>query len=74
MPITTPEINKVARSRARMRAAGLRPVQFWVHDTRRGEFALEVRAQCQALKGDAQEAQALRFGEDAAERIEGWAP
>ncbi len=70
---TTHEQNlKVARSRERMRAAGLRPVQFWVPDTRAVGFAAEVSRQCQALKGDRQEAEVLRFSEQAAGHIEGW--
>lgn len=64
---------KVARSRERMRAAGLRPVQFWVPDTRLASFASDVRMQCLALKGDAHEAQAQRFAQEAASHIEGWA-
>lgn len=64
--------SKVARHRERMRAAGLRPVQFWVPDTRTPEFAAEVRSQCQSLKGDPTEADMLRFTEEAASHVEGW--
>ncbi len=64
--------SKVARHRERMRAAGLRPVQFWVPDTRSPEFAAQVRQQCQKLKGDLAEAEVLRFTEEAATHIEGW--
>jgi Protein of unknown function (DUF3018) len=53
---------KVARSRERMRAAGLRPVQFWVPDTRQPGFAAEVQRQCLALRGDAAQADAPRDG------------
>lgn len=72
---TMPSIreSKVARHRERMRAAGLRPVQFWVPDTRSPEFAAQVRQQCQSLKGDPQEADVLRFTEAAATHVEGWA-
>ena len=63
---------KVARHRERMRAAGLRPVQFWVPDTRAPEFAAEMRKQCQSLKGDPAEVDALRFAEEAATHVEGW--
>jgi hypothetical protein len=55
-----------------MREAGLRPVQFWVPDTRRPEFAAEIRQQCLALKNDALEAEMLEFGEEAAKKIPGW--
>jgi hypothetical protein len=72
MTSTTKE-SKVARYRAQMRAAGLRPVQFWVPDTRSPEFRAQLRTQCQSLKGDAAEAEVLRFTEEAALNIEGWA-
>lgn len=64
--------SKVTRHRERMRAAGMRPVQFWVPDTRSPEFAEQVRQQCQRLKGDPIEADTLRFTEEAAAHIEGW--
>ena len=64
---------KVTRHRERMRAAGLRPVQFWVPDTRSPEFAAQVRQQCQSLKGDPAEADAVRFTEGAASHVEDWA-
>jgi hypothetical protein len=65
--------SKVARSRERMRAAGLRPVQFWVPDTRAPQFALELQRQCRELRGSATEAEVLRFTEEAASQISGWA-
>jgi len=55
-----------------MRAAGLRPVQFWVPDTRLADFALELRKQCVALRDDGGEVAALHFAEEAAGYIEGW--
>ncbi|WP_058569884.1 antitoxin MazE family protein [Xylella fastidiosa] len=64
--------SKVVRHREQMRSAGLRPVQFWVPDTRTPEFAAEIRSQCRALKGDQAEADALRFTEKAITHIEGW--
>jgi hypothetical protein len=72
--MTTPQklLQNVARSRARMREAGLRPVQFWVHDTRRPSFADELRGQCLALKNDAHEAETLRITEQFAGDISGW--
>jgi len=51
---------------------GLRPVQFWVPDTRSPEFVAQVRQQCQNLKGDPAEADVVRFTEEAATHIEGW--
>ncbi len=65
--------DKVARHRERMRTAGLRPVQFWVPDTRSPEFVAQVRRQCQNLRSDPAEADVLRFTEEAATHVEGWA-
>src|SRR3546814_3244041 len=62
--------DKVDRHRQRMRAAGFRPVQFWVHDTRGADFAERVRQQCLKLKGDPAELDALRFVEEAAAQVE----
>lgn len=73
MPAARPSAQKVTRSRERMRAAGLRPVQFWVLDTRQQAFALELQRQCQALRGDSAEANVLHFTEAAAGLVEGWA-
>lgn len=72
MPTSQRVLNNVSRSRARMREAGLRPIQFWVPDTRRPEFAAEIRQQCLALKQDALEAEMLEFTEQAASEILDW--
>jgi len=64
--------DKVDRHRQRMRAAGFRPVQFWVPDTRAADFAERVRQQCLKLKGDPAELDVLRFTEEAAVQIEEW--
>ncbi len=72
MPSNHESSGKVARHRERMRAAGLRPVQFWVPDTRSPEFVAQVRQQCQNLNGDPAETDVLRFTEAAAAHVEGW--
>src|SRR3546814_16410965 len=59
--------DKVDRHRQRMRAAGFRPVQFWVPDTRGADFAERVRQQCLKLKGAPAELDALRFVEERSE-------
>ncbi|MET0361627.1 MAG: antitoxin MazE family protein [Sphingobium sp.] len=64
--------DKVSRHRQRMRAAGFRPVQFWVPDTRAPDFAEHVRQQCLKLKGDPAELDVLQFTEEAAGQVEGW--
>jgi len=72
MPTLSSAKAKMARSRERMRAAGLRPVQFWVLDTRLESFVEDLRLQCLALKQDPAEAVALQFTEAAAAQLEGW--
>ncbi len=64
--------SKVARYRARLRAAGLRPVQYWVPDTRSPGFAELLREQCRRLREGSAEADILSFTEDAAAHTEGW--
>ncbi|WP_121242250.1 antitoxin MazE family protein [Sulfurisoma sediminicola] len=47
--------------RDRLRAAGLRPIQLWVPDTRAPGFADECRRQSAALAHDAAEAATAAF-------------
>jgi hypothetical protein len=72
MTATNTANNKLVRHRERMRAAGLRPVQFWVPDTRAPEFVALVRAQCISLAEDPAEAEALAFSEWAASQVDSW--
>ena len=65
-------VDKMTRHRQRLRAAGLRPVQFWVADTRQPAFTARLREQCLQLQGDAAEANAALFAEAAVELVEGW--
>lgn len=44
-----PPRKRAPSHRARLRAAGLRPVQIWVPDTTDPDFAEKVRAQARAL-------------------------
>lgn len=64
-------IERVRAHRNALRAAGLRPLQIWVPDTRRAGFADECRRQSQQLREDPHEAATLHFWEAAADR-EGW--
>jgi len=41
--------DRVRRRRDKMRAAGLRPIQIWVPDTRAPHFAAECRRQSELL-------------------------
>jgi len=70
--MSTRRESNVRHLRERMRAAGLRPVQFWVPDTRTPEIIAQVCEQCLSLKGDKTEADALRFTEEAASQVDGW--
>jgi hypothetical protein len=62
----TPVNERVKKRREAMRAAGLRPVQIWVPDSRRAGFAEECRRQSRLVaKADARDA-ALAQDTDAA--------
>ena len=54
---------RVKRRRDKMRAAGLRPVQIWVPDTRAAGFAAECRRQCELI-ADAETTDARRAETD----------
>ena len=51
--MSTPIAERVQKHRQALRAAGLRPVQIWVPDTRRAGFAAECRRQSLSLAADA---------------------
>ncbi len=56
----TNQVNeKVARYRTRMKAAGMRPIQIWVPDTRQPDFTKELARQINVLKGQPEEQAAL---------------
>jgi hypothetical protein len=63
--------DRVRRHRVGLRAAGFRPVQIWVPDTRREGFAEECQRQSLLLRNDSQEPEVLDWLEPAADR-EGW--
>ena len=50
---------RVQKHRQALRAAGLRPIQIWVPDTRRRGFAAECRRQSLLLRDDLHERDAL---------------
>jgi hypothetical protein len=49
-----PGTERVKRRRDKMRAAGLRPIQIWVHDTSAPGFAAECRRQCEIINASEQ--------------------
>ncbi len=64
---------RVREHRQRLRMAGLRPVQIWVPDTRRPDFAEECRRQGQIVAmGDKADTQLQTLMDEALSSIEGW--
>jgi hypothetical protein len=59
---------RVQKHRNALRAAGLRPIQIWVPDTRRAGFAEECRRQSLLLIDDQHEVDALRWLDRVADR------
>lgn len=64
---------RVRKYRDALRMAGLRPVQIWVPDTRRPDFAEECRRQCLlAAEVDNADAAMKSFMDAALDDLEGW--
>jgi hypothetical protein len=75
--MTTTHVNaRVQKHRNAMRMAGLRPVQIWVPDTRRPDFAEECRRQCrlaaQADMADMADADMQQLMDEALADVDGW--
>ncbi len=69
----TPVSQRVQKRRDALRAAGLRPVQIWVPDTRRPGFAAECRRQSTLVAAsDLRDPDLDGFLEEAAASTEGW--
>jgi len=69
----TPTKVRVQKHRDAMRDAGLRPVQLWVPDTRRPDFAQQCRRQSQlASQSDAHDVTLNEFMDEALTDIGGW--
>lgn len=70
---TTPVNLRVQKYRDSLRSAGLRPVQIWVPDTRRPDFAEECRRQSLLVaRADLNDAAARQLMDAALEDVEGW--
>ncbi len=67
----TPITQRVQKHRDGLRAAGLRPVQIWVPDTRREGFALECKRQSLLLRNDPHEVDVQNWVQAAADTA-GW--
>lgn len=65
--------DRVNKHRAALRMAGLRPVQIWVPDTRRPNFAEECRRQSSLVtQADANDEDTQRLMDQAASDLDGW--
>ncbi len=71
LPMKTPTTQRVQKHRDGLRAAGLRPVQIWVPDTRREGFALECKRQSLLLRGDPLEVDSQNWVQAIADTM-GW--
>ena len=72
--MATPVAVRVQKRRSALRMAGLRPVQIWVPDTRRPDFAAECRRQSLlASQADAADVDMLNFMDAALSDMDGWA-
>lgn len=63
LAMSNPAHKKVANYRARLRAAGLRPIQIWVPDTRSPDLADEARRQSKRVARRKSERDVLDFME-----------
>ena len=72
--MTSTHVNaRVQKHRDALRTAGLRPVQIWVPDTRRPDFAKECRRQSRlAAKADRADADMRHFMDEALADVDGW--
>lgn len=72
--MATANVNaRVQKHRDALRMAGLRPVQIWVPDTRRPDFAEECRRQSLlAAQADRVDTDLQRFMDEALADVDGW--
>ncbi|WP_123102014.1 antitoxin MazE family protein [Acidithiobacillus sulfuriphilus] len=71
--MTTPVATRVQKRRNALRAAGLRPVQLWVPDTRQPGFAAECWRQSElASQTDRADAALLEFLDETLLDVDGW--
>jgi len=69
----TPVNARVQKRREALRRAGLRPVQIWVPDTRRGDFAEQCRRQARRVaQADRADPVLLEFLDEALADVDGW--
>lgn len=72
--MATSTIERVQKRRSALRMAGLRPVQIWVPDTRRPDFAAECKRQSLLVsQADSADADMLEFMDAALSDMDGLA-
>ena len=70
---TTHVNERVQKHRDALRMAGLRPVQIWVPDTRRHDFAEECLRQCRLVaQADMADTSMQQLMDEALADVEGW--
>lgn len=70
-----PSTHRVKRHREGLRAAGMRPVQIWVPDTRSADFRRECERQAaRVAQADAADRELQPLLDAALEDIDGWQP
>lgn len=71
--MATPAAVRVKKRRDALRRAGLRPIQIWVPDTRRPDFAAECRRQSKlASQPDMADVKIMDFMDEALSDVDGW--
>lgn len=71
--MATPVAERVQKRRSALRMAGLRPVQIWVPDTRRPDFAAECKRQSElASQADRADVQMQGFMDEILSDVDGW--
>jgi hypothetical protein len=63
---------RVQKHRELLRAAGLKPVQIWIPDTRSAQYRKKCEQESLSLIGDPQEAEALAWIAEVSD-TDGWA-
>ena len=71
--MATTGAERVKKRRDALRMAGLRPVQIWVPDTRRPDFAAECRRQSKlASQADMADVEMMDFMDEGLADVDGW--
>lgn len=73
MQAKTSSTSRVQKHRAKLRKAGMKPVQIWIPDTSSQSFIAECQRQSQVLAtADLNDSALLALMEDARQEVSGW--